>query len=86
MLAGLEDEIQTLKSEIVETTKIERARINKLQEFIDSPDKHFESIKETADKLALVGNQLQLADAERKKLLIANNEACNKQIQTELQL
>ena len=42
MLAGLEEEIQILKSELGEITKIEGDRIRKLQEFIDAPDQHFE--------------------------------------------
>ena len=40
-----------------------------------APDQHFESMKETSKKLDQAENQLLAAEAESKKLLIANKEA-----------
>ena len=44
-----------------------------------SPDQHFRSVKEASDKL------LQ-AESEMKKLLVANKEASDKQLDAEKQL
>ena len=74
MLAGLKGEIHTLKSELDEITKMEGDRIKKLKEFIESPDQHFESIKDTSERLFHAEKQLKLADEERKKLLIENDK------------
>jgi hypothetical protein len=41
-LAALEEEIQALKRETEESTKIELETIKKIQEIITAPDRHFD--------------------------------------------
>ena len=51
VLAALDEEIQALKREMEASTKIELDIINNFQEFMNSPDQHFQSVKELSDKL-----------------------------------
>ena len=58
VLAALDEEIKALKRELKETTKIELDSIKKIQDLMGAPQQHFQSIKETNDKLEQVQKQM----------------------------
>ena len=72
LMADVDGVIQTLKRETEEKTQIELDSIKKLQDFLSSPNQHFQSMQETSDKLAQTQKQLEEAE---KKLQASEAEA-----------
>ena len=71
VLAALDEEIQALKRQMEASTKIELDTISNFQEFMSSPDQHFQSVKELTDKLTQAEKELEEAD-KKFKLMEAN--------------
>jgi hypothetical protein len=65
--AGLDEEVQLMKREMEEMTKIKVDKIKNIYEVSSNPDQHLKMMKEASQKLLA-------AESEIKKLLVDNEK------------